>query len=133
MAVKPTALGRPTVAPLATTIFTSSVPYVPLHSSALSSTPRAQVSTPGETCMRHLQRINQRAVYQCKTCGFDVHPLCTQLPKEVIHNHEYTKQVQVRESHTGSTSKTVRVMVLGAGVAWLCMTGDVSGVVSAFL
>ena len=71
--------------------------------------------------------------YQCKTCGFDVHPLCTQLPKEVIHNHGYTKQVQVRESHMGSTSKTVRVMVLGAGVAWLCMTGDVSGVVSAFL
>ena len=84
--------------------------------------------------MRHLQRINQRAVLPMQDLrGFDVHPLCTQLPKEVIHNHGYTKQVQVRESHMGSTSKTVRVMVLGAGVAWLCMTGDVSVVVSAFL
>ncbi|CAF1868340.1 unnamed protein product, partial [Brassica napus] len=75
--------------------------------------------------------------YQCEPCGFDVHPLCTQQPPKVSHS---TDQGEVQELEPGEVEepdpdrlRKRDVMYIGARVAWACMTGDVAGVISAFL
>lgn len=75
--------------------------------------------------------------YQCKPCGFDVHPLCTQQLQRVSHNHGDTNKGEVEEEEEEEADpgriRKRDVIRVGATVAYVCMTGDViSPIISLF-
>ncbi|KAF8110640.1 hypothetical protein N665_0081s0070 [Sinapis alba] len=67
--------------------------------------------------------------YQCKPCGFDVHPLCTQQPQKESENQEEGEDDQEEgedqeEADPGRIRKR-DIARFGANVAYACLTGDV--------
>lgn len=41
-------------------------------------------------------------LYRCQDCGFDVHPLCTQLPEEVRHVIDHTHKLKLKKVPSGN-------------------------------
>ncbi|CAN7023337.1 unnamed protein product [Brassica rapa subsp. trilocularis] len=121
MAVKPKALGGITVAPLATTIFTSTVPRVPLPSSACEV---QELGDFQELCeFQELGEVQEPREVQ--------EPCEVQEPGEVQEPDEVEEPGEAEEPDPDRVRKR-DVIYIGARVAWACMTGDVAGVISAF-